>query len=145
MVKSWSISLSPGNRGCPSLSSPNMQPTDHMSTAFPYGALQANVWGGMLERAARRETDTVVKVAAIPEQELWRAVPSSGHVLGVISISSLWETACEAWQRNTQEAIRANEEVFIGSACWDTKNDVHQGRLWRLITIQWSWRRTMST
>lgn len=56
---------------------------------------------------------TVIKIAVIPEQELWRAVPSSGHILGVISISSLWETACKAWQHNTEEAIWSNEEVFI--------------------------------
>lgn len=61
--------------------------------------------------------DTVVRIAAVPEQELRRAVPSSGHVLGVISIGSLRETAGKAWQRNTQEAVWTNEEVFLGSTC----------------------------
>lgn len=41
----------------------------------------------------------------VPEQELWRAVPSSGHILGVIGISPLREITCKAWQEKTEEAI----------------------------------------
>jgi hypothetical protein len=33
MVLSWSMSLSPGRYGVLNMSSANMQPTDHMSTA----------------------------------------------------------------------------------------------------------------
>lgn len=33
--------------------------------------------------------DAVVKTGVLPKQELWGAVPPSGHILGVISVRSL--------------------------------------------------------
>jgi hypothetical protein len=36
--KSWSSSLSPGNIGIPSMSSPKIQPSAHISTYFEYDA-----------------------------------------------------------------------------------------------------------
>lgn len=47
-------------------------------------------------------------VADLPEQEFRRAVPSRGHVLGVVGISSLGEVAGKAWRETQREAEEAN-------------------------------------
>lgn len=54
----------------------------------------------------------VVKIREVPKQELWRAVPSSGHILCVIGISSLREITCKTRQEKTEEAILYNEALF---------------------------------
>lgn len=54
----------------------------------------------------------VQKILDVPKQELWRAVPSSGHILCVVGISPLREITCKAWQEKTEQVIQYNEELF---------------------------------
>ena len=42
MTNNWSMSLSPGNNGWPSVSSPNMQPMAHMSAGGPYSRFKSS-------------------------------------------------------------------------------------------------------
>lgn len=53
------------------------------------------------------------KIAGVPEQELRRPVPSSGHILGVIGVSPLREITCKAWQEKTEKGIGYDEELLV--------------------------------
>lgn len=67
-------------------------------------SVQARPGGGIAIKKVCLLHKVIKQKKNVPEQELWRAVPSSGHIFGVIGIGPLREITCKAWQEKTEES-----------------------------------------